>query len=791
MDQRLTSKRWLIALSVLLLLAIIVLLAPKQAIEHHTADSSSSQLNPSVGIDAAQATEIDAAQATESVDEALALQQLATPQDALPLASVLQAEVPNTKSGSATSLAPSEAGQKLGDSKGHNSDHADEFDKPETPQSKPDQPLGNEALPKHAFFEAVISDRPFLELASAHQTALFKHQAHPSPSVSEIRLTEWRRLLGVQIPANLVTPEPECIDSPETNTTDPPTNADEASPGDYEELPAGDIFSPLVIATVPDQEQYVRTTSIKTDKVTVATELNKDDEIVDEEGYWEPIADSGPPLLTLPSVENATSNAPSLRGSAGNAVPSTNNDLTGVGNPTTANASPPQAATLYQQSDQGRSAWQLRSAILGSPSNSKPLISPIATPVYPQDSTTNNTAASDEEEEKETPASTQPPAEEAKNDDKKMIGHLAGKFGTCFQSAIACGFYFGNEFTFLAAETPGTTRVRMIDTISTQAEQFSGEDAFGFGNRLTLGIQAKNIGFRFIYWTYEGGYSNHDAWQDQDTTPVFSTNSKVGLETFDIDLMQRYCFLGCNLMTACGVRFAEYQGSEFTTLSSNMQDALELSGNTRSYRSMQGVGPTFFVELRKTIPWCLGSPPRMPYGMFDPGSSGCFGCCESDCSSYGNCGGCGGCDSCSLGSPCFPWRFYANFRVSALWADTYSESMTESIIATGDGIVTQGIARGRDKATLGIDDEKSLLTTQIQFGLEHRTPIMCNRALWICRLGVEIQSWDTGKHESRSQSFAFLEDPNDQFGGRVETLSRADNRYLNLCGFTFLLGLNY
>lgn len=275
-------------------------------------------------------------------------------------------------------------------------------------------------------------------------------------------------------------------------------------------------------------------------------------------------------------------------------------------------------------------------------------------------------------------------------------------------------------------------------------------------------------------------------------TPVFSTNSKVGLETFDIDLMQRYCFLGCDLMTACGVRFAQYQGSEFTTLSSNMQDALEITGNTRSYRSMEGVGPTFFVELRKTIPWCLGSPPRMPYGMFDPGSTGCFGCCESNCSTYGDCGGCGGgCDSCSLGSPCFPWRFYANFRVSALWADTYSESMTESIVATGDGLVTQGIARGRDKATLGIDDEKSLVTTQIQFGLEHRTPIFCNRALWICRLGFEIQSWDTGKHESKSQSYAFLEDPNDQFGGRVETLSRADNRYLNLCGFTFLLGLNY
>ena len=35
--------------------------------------------------------------------------------------------------------------------------------------------------------------------------------------------------------------------------------------------------------------------------------------------------------------------------------------------------------------------------------------------------------------------------------------------------------------------------------------------------------------------------------------------------------------------------------------------------------------------------------------------------------------------------------------------------MTESVVATGDGIVTQGIARGRDKASLNQDDENSLL----------------------------------------------------------------------------------
>ena len=788
MDQRLTSKRWLLALSVLLLAAIAVLLAPEQITQQHTHDSSSQQLDSSAGID-------DSARKRESSAEGLALLPLATPLDALPLENVAKAEFPNTDRRSATSLGPLEFPGELNHSQVQNPDDADAIDESADSHAPPHPLLGSDASPKHAIFEEVIGERPFLRGASAHQTALFKHQSHTDPTASVIRLTEWRKLLGVQIPPDLDTAQLEQIDSPDPNKNqdDQLTDAEEEPTHQYEGIPAEGVFSPLVIATVPDQEQYVRATSTATEKVTVATALNKDDEIVDDEGYWEPIADSAAPLLTLPSVENAAPESASLRISANHVEAITTADVSEAKSPTNPNATSAQATNLYEQADQDPGAWQLRPAVLDSSGNAAPMMLPTATPVVPQNSIANDNATPDgEDEEKEQPDPEPPSAQESGNEDKKMIGHLAGKFGTCFQSAISCGFYFGNEFTFLAAETPGTTRVRMMDTISTQAEQFSGEDAFGFGNRITLGIQAKNIGFRFIYWAYEGGYSNHDAWQDQDLTPVFSTNSKVGLETFDIDLMQRYCFLGCNLMTACGVRFAEYQGSEFTTLSSNTQGLLEISGNTRSYRSMEGVGPTFFVELRKTIPWCLGSPARMPYGMFDPGSTGCFGCCESNCSTYGNCGGCGGgCDACSLGSPCFPWRFYANFRVSALWADTYSESMTESVVATGDGVVTQGIARGRDKATLGIDDEKSLVTTQIQFGLEHRTPIMCNRALWICRLGFEIQSWDTGKHESKSQSFAFLEDPNDQFGGRVETLSRADNRYLNLCGFTFLLGLNY
>ena len=788
MDQRLTSKRWLLALSALILLAIGVLLLPDQVLKdrvshppdkHHRASS----------------------EAENASTRPHQLQSISPPSTAIALTKTLETAIPGTESTStplkdAGLLQSTELFQSVGQIVNSSRSDSDNFPFSQgTKNASPLPLLSKAAFPQIAYFEEAVSEQRSSELAFAHRNASFDSRTDSAfNDLATVRLAEWRRLLGVQVPPTLPDAEVETSDSIADESQD---TAEEEDFGDQVEEPDGDIFAPLMIAAVPNQEQYVRETTTNVETISVAVALSKDDEILDEEGYWEPVPADKLSLPTLPPVANAATTISGLPLPVDHFREIKNDDLPVAGSAPSLDASAaldvsaPQVASLDSQADSDRSAWQMRSAILASPGATRQPILPAATPVFPQGNNTSGDAAAEEKEDKEKSEAAPQAQEDTANEDKKMIGHLAGKFGSCFRSSISCGLYFGNEFTFLGAETPGTTRVRVIDTISSQIDEYSSEDAFGFGNRLTLGIQSQNIGFRVVYWNYAGSYNGHDAWKDLDSTPVYSTTTKVGLETVDIDLMQKYCFLGCDLMTACGVRFAEYQGSDFTALTSTLQGMLETSGNTRSFRSMQGFGPTFFMELRKTIPWCLGHPARMPRGMIDPGSTGCFGCCQSDCSNYGNCGGCGGCDSCSLGAPCFPWRFYANFRVSALWADTYSESMTESVVATGDGIVTQGIARGRDKATLGMDDENSLLTTQIQFGLEHRTPILCDRALWICRLGLEIQSWDTGKHSSLSQSYAFLEDPADQFGGRVETLSRADNRYLNLFGFTFLLGLNY
>lgn len=776
MDQRLTSKRWLLALSALLLFAIVVLLMPRQPSEDDTTKPVARRNQTSSTFE--QGTLVDAAEETHQLRKLRELGGALAIKPALPPAGPDQV----------TSIAATEQSATIEVSERFSAVHLSP-QVTERQHTEPNVLDAENATLQPAIFEEVMDEPQSFKLTFTHRNASFDSRLDASPNDAAVQLTEWRRLLGVQVPPSLPAPISQEIASPE---------AVESVDEDFKEqveLTNEDIFSPLVIAPVPNQEQYIRETANDGEKISIALAPIAHSEIVDEEGYWEPLATKGSSLQVLSPLENAPSTISGNDSFDDNADEIERKAPWEVRNSATPYEPMSDVASLDIQSDPAPGKWQMRSAIRESASVSNQLVLPAATPVFPQN--TQASADKSPEQEKKTdetkPRNTEQEQEQqtAANDDKKMIGHLAGKFGTCFRSAISCGLYFGNEFTFLAAEPPGTTRVRVIDTISSQMDQYSSEDAFGFGNRLTLGIQSQNTGFRLVYWTYAGGYSGHDAWKDLEDSPVFSTTSKIGLETLDIDLTQKYCFLGCNLMTACGVRFAEYQGSEFTNVSSNLQGALETSGSTRSFRSMKGLGPTVFMELRKTIPWCLGSPARMPYGMIDPGSTGCFGCCQSDCGTYGNCGGCGGCDSCNLGSPCFPWRFYANFRVSALWADTYSESMTESVVATGDGIVTQGIARGRDKASLNQDDENSLLATQIQFGLEHRTPILCNRALWICRLGLEIQSWDTGKHESKSQSYAFLADPDDEFGGRVETLARADNRYLDLFGFTFLLGLNY
>lgn len=785
MDQRLTSKRWLLALSALLLFAIVVLLIPRQPSEYDTTKPTARQNQTSSTLE--QDELVDAA---EGIDQ---LRKLGKPLGAL----AIKPALPPTGPDRVTSIAATEQSATIEVSEPFSGVHH-----PLEVTERMDADLNvmdaEKATLQPAIFEEVMGEPHSFKLNFSHRNASFDSRLDASPNDAAVQLTEWRRLLGVQVPTSLPAPISQETASPDELASPEELESVDEDLKEQVELTNEDIFSPLVIATVPNQEQYVRETANEGEKISVAlapiahSEIAHS-EIVDEEGYWEPLATKGSSLQVLPPLENAPSTISGNDSSDGNAEEIERKAPWEIRDSATPYEPLPDVASLDVQSDPAPGKWQMRSAIRESAGVSNQLVLPAATPVFPQSTQASADKSPEEEKKKDDPKqkTTEQEQQTAANDDKKMIGHLAGKFGSCFRSAISCGLYFGNEFTFLAAESPGTTRVRVIDTISSQMDEYSSEDAFGFGNRLTLGIQSQNTGFRLVYWTYAGGYSGHDAWKDLENSPVFSTTSKIGLETLDIDLTQKYCFLGCNLMTACGVRFAEYQGSEFTNVSSNLQGALETSGSTRSFRNMKGLGPTVFMELRKTIPWCLGSPARMPYSMIDPGSTGCFGCCQSDCGNYGECGGCGGCDSCNLGSPCFPWRFYANFRVSALWADTYSESMTESVVATGNGIVTQGIARGRDKASLNQDNENSLLATQIQFGLEHRTPILCNRALWICRLGLEIQSWNTGKHESKSQSYAFLADPDDEFGGRVETLARADNRYLDLFGFTFLLGLNY
>lgn len=538
--------------------------------------------------------------------------------------------------------------------------------------------------------------------------------------------------------------------------------------------------------------------AIQSDILTVAAPR------VETDGFWEafdaslesePVSLAGPLNQNQQELENdlpSSSNEDSSKATLSTPLSSSINSIA-LPSPDSGEADPSVSQHELQPFAAASMVAPMLQEVLPTPPPGLP-------PPSPADSDQSETAEgeedlddSDQEDEDadDSASETDASGEDSSDDEKKMLGHLAGQFGYCFRSALSCGFYFGNEFTFLGVESPGYTRVKLTDSVKDSVDQFTGDEAFGFGNRITLGLRAKNIGFRAIYWAFAADNSSHDALNDIDRTPDFSTSSTARLETFDFDLTQNYCIMGCNLTSSCGFRFAEFQGSELTHLAGEISDLLQATASTLSHKSMRGFGPSFSMELRKTIPWCLGSPAYMPQGHFDPGCSGCFGCCASDCNSYGACGGCGGCDSCGLGSPCFPWRVYFNTRISLLWADTYSESITDSVIATGPGVVTQGIARSRDYASLSEEEKATLLSTQIQLGLEYQQPVFCNSALFKMRFGLEFQMWNLGESATMSESFAFLTDPNDSFDGRVDALSRSDNEYLDLFGFTFLIGLNY
>ena len=409
---------------------------------------------------------------------------------------------------------------------------------------------------------------------------------------------------------------------------------------------------------------------------------------------------------------------------------------------------------------------QPRLAMLQTPSPSS-----SSSPTTP----TSDPAKKPESETSEPAAPT--PTKEAEDDGEHMISELVGSCYGCFSRVFDSGLYASNEFTFLSTSSIGDVRVGITDMLSETTVSESSKSAIGFGNRTTIGIRGAFAGLRARYWTFGANQEITDYGDTTQAIPKFVSASGVDAETVDLEITQPFCIFGCRFESSVGARYADYRANDAVLLVDQMHNSLELTGIAKASRQITGAGPTLALAGRKNLRIGFGG---LPGGEFLP---------DFECSECGSSSCMGECDTWRSCHGCFPWNIYWNGRISWLWADESSAALTEASVFQHDGNSNIASARSRDKAAITDDSDSSIYTLSFQIGLEYCRPILCRSQL-VIRAGFEYQHWDLGKNVAESQSFAFLTD-NSNFGGRVDSIAQSHKNYVDLAGFTLMLGLNY
>lgn len=228
----------------------------------------------------------------------------------------------------------------------------------------------------------------------------------------------------------------------------------------------------------------------------------------------------------------------------------------------------------------------------------------------------------------------------------------------------------------------------------------------------------------------------------------------------DIEVTQRHAINDICLESFFGVRFAEYRGADMAVGVGKFATNLEAHAIAHSFRETEGIGPTFGLSARRHLPWKFGC------GMFES-------CETKDCGNLG-------------------WNWFWTLRGSVLRSRVLSSAFTESqlgIYSPETGV--QGIARSSDKSYLDQSSEMNLFSGEFQLGLEYCRPLVFIPATASFRTSVVCQYWDTGPGISMSQSYANLSGNSPDFSGRVDSFAISDNRFMNLFGLNFTMGLNY
>ncbi|MGC6441300.1 MAG: hypothetical protein ACON4H_01465 [Rubripirellula sp.] len=420
----------------------------------------------------------------------------------------------------------------------------------------------------------------------------------------------------------------------------------------------------------------------------------------------------------------------------------------------------------------------------GSAGNATAAPSNAASQAAPSNSNTSNSSTNRSSEpdsnsgegESDSSDSSAADSESAKDSEKHMVSELVGSGYGFLGSVFDSGFYFANEFTFLAPKTVGAVKVGVTDMLDESTVTEQTDAGLGFGNRLTLGARGRNAGLQCQYWTFASDQVTSESWHDYRPIPRFVTSSASALETVDLEITQQHVLFGCLLESRFGGRYAEYDGQDSATVIDQLHDSLELTGVARATRHLRGAGPTLGLSGRKNLRIGFGKHASELLPNMDCDSCGvetCMGDCESWRTAY----------------PCFPLSLYWNGRIAWLWAEESSGAVTEATVNYDGGEGGASTARSRDKALIFDDRDSSIFTLGFQVGLEFTRPVF-TRSQLLARVGYEYQHWDLGKNIAESQSFAFLSDGTN-FGGRVDALATSNRNYLRLSGFTLSVGLNY
>jgi hypothetical protein len=308
----------------------------------------------------------------------------------------------------------------------------------------------------------------------------------------------------------------------------------------------------------------------------------------------------------------------------------------------------------------------------------------------------------------------------------------------------------GVEATFLSPDLNNLGATFEIEEISDSRDdwftsQSNDVDSLYVAPRAWIGVQGCNWGANLRYWHLQAGEGGYDptisdvhGWDAGYPDAGYFTCSRLEAYTIDLELTRRFCVHDHWMQASFGVRHAEIWHAESITGLADSTDGL-LSGFAHADRNTRGTGLVLGLYGRKPV------------------------------------------------FPCSCVHWFYNFRWSALWGPTETNSETFASVLVADENAT-ATASSINGALTRVDDD--LFIGEIQLGLEWNYALQCLPANAFCRFAVEYQRWYGGMGQTGALSFAGVT-VDDEFTTLATTSAGAAAPELDLIGFTLGAGLTW